>query len=58
MGKDGLVGDRIVVKSKSLDDITEGGESVKSEGDQRREDSDDETALVIQGKRGWGRLPG
>ncbi|KAH7116178.1 hypothetical protein B0J11DRAFT_119129 [Dendryphion nanum] len=50
------VSEREVVKSKSMDDVTEGGESVKSEG-RRESSSDDETMLVMQGKSGWGRLP-
>ncbi|KAF2473591.1 uncharacterized protein BDR25DRAFT_256383 [Lindgomyces ingoldianus] len=45
-------------QGKSLDDVTEGGESVKSEEVQRREDSDDEAVLVRQTKGGWDRLPG
>ncbi|KAF2188409.1 hypothetical protein K469DRAFT_628039 [Zopfia rhizophila CBS 207.26] len=44
------------MKAKSLDDVTEGGESVKSEEVQRREDSDDEAVLVTGGM--WGRLRG
>ena len=50
------VSEREVTKSKSLDDVTEGGESVKSDG-RRESSSDDETMLVMQGKGGWGRLP-
>jgi hypothetical protein len=46
-----------VVKSRSLDDITE-GESVKS-ADQRNGESDDEAALVVRRNHGgWGRLRG
>ncbi|ORY16919.1 hypothetical protein BCR34DRAFT_74186 [Clohesyomyces aquaticus] len=42
--------------SKSLDDVTEGAESVKSEEAQRREDSsDDEVRLVKQQRGGWAR---
>lgn len=52
-------GQGTVIKSKSMDDITEGGESVKSEYGQGKGDSDDEQALVIQGgSKGWGRLKG
>jgi hypothetical protein len=56
----GLRADGADMRSKSLDDITEGGESVsvKSEEVVRRGDSDDEARLVIetQSKSGWGRL--
>jgi uncharacterized Zn-binding protein involved in type VI secretion len=56
----GLRVDGVDIRTKSLDDITEGGESVsvKSEEVARRGDSDDEGPLVIQsqGKSGWGRL--
>lgn len=45
----------VVVKSKSLDDITE-GESVKSEYGHGKGDSDDETALVVgQRREQWDR---
>ncbi|KAF2738875.1 hypothetical protein EJ04DRAFT_427879 [Polyplosphaeria fusca] len=48
------VQEREVTKSKSLDDVTEGGESVKSE--QRRDnDSSDDEAILWQSKGGWGR---
>lgn len=61
MGKDEegrlRVEERMMPESKSLDDVTEGGESVKSEEVQRREDSDDEAVLVARGRGGWGRLP-
>jgi hypothetical protein len=50
-------GDGTVVKSRSLDDVTE-GESVKS-GGQGNGDSDDESALVARRNHGgWGRLRG
>ncbi|PSN61735.1 hypothetical protein BS50DRAFT_603884 [Corynespora cassiicola Philippines] len=64
-GKDGIVvDDRSVTKSKSLDDITEGGESVKSQDDgpspqypnPRDPDSDDEVALVLQGRGQWSHM--
>lgn len=46
-----------VVKSRSMDDVTE-GESVKSAG-QGNGDSDDEAALVARRNNGgWGRLRG
>lgn len=45
------------IASKSLDDVTESAESVKSVERQRREDSDDEAVLVSgKSKYGWGRL--
>ncbi|KAF2010181.1 hypothetical protein BU24DRAFT_400921 [Aaosphaeria arxii CBS 175.79] len=50
---------REVHQSKSLDDVTEGGESVKSDAEGRgRESSDDEAVLVVpkKGHGGWGRL--
>ncbi|KAF1952854.1 hypothetical protein CC80DRAFT_596278 [Byssothecium circinans] len=52
------VREREIVQSKSLDDITEAGESVRSEGVERRESSDDEAVLVMQGRTngGWNRL--
>ncbi|KAF2866306.1 hypothetical protein BDV95DRAFT_505159 [Massariosphaeria phaeospora] len=56
----GYLGDgakQVEVKSKSLDDVTEGGESVKSVGVERTE-SDDEVRLVGQRKKGWDRLKG
>ncbi|KAF1992961.1 hypothetical protein P154DRAFT_504205 [Amniculicola lignicola CBS 123094] len=55
-----VICERQVGQGKSMDDVTEGGESVRSEDVQRREDSDDETVLVMQkgnSNRGWGRLP-
>ncbi|KAF2682185.1 hypothetical protein K458DRAFT_479029 [Lentithecium fluviatile CBS 122367] len=48
--------DGTVVKSRSLDDITE-GESMKSAG-QGNGDSDDEAALVVRKNNGWGKLRG
>jgi len=56
-GADAKAGDGAVVKSRSLDDVTE-GESVKSAG-QGNGESDDEAALVAKRNNGgWGRLRG
>jgi hypothetical protein len=77
-GKSGLedeewivgTGGRLVVSqneiraAKSMDDVTEGDESVRSEDVQRREESDDEVVLVRpdqthgQANGGWRRLDG
>ncbi|KAF2790695.1 hypothetical protein K505DRAFT_409675 [Melanomma pulvis-pyrius CBS 109.77] len=44
------------IANKSLDDVTESAESMKSVERQRREDSDDEAVLVSgKSKYGWGR---
>lgn len=55
-----IVGQSEIGKSRSLDDVTEGGsvKSLKSEEQQRREDSDDEAVLVRESKGGWRHLPG
>ncbi|KAF2107983.1 hypothetical protein BDV96DRAFT_286538 [Lophiotrema nucula] len=51
-----IVHERHVAQSKSLDDVTEGGESVRSEEAIRKDDSSDDEVVLWQSRGGWGRL--
>ncbi|KAF2268683.1 hypothetical protein CC78DRAFT_612945 [Lojkania enalia] len=52
-----IIQERGIGKTKSLDDVTEGGESMKSEEPPRRDDSSDEVVLVREAHGGWEMFP-